>query len=83
MIASGPSTFDPLEQQMTSVNSLVTDLAGLRERAGSHIGYTDWKEMTQERVDQFADATDDHQFIHVDVERRRRRRSGARSPTVS
>jgi acyl dehydratase len=54
---------------MTSANSLVTDIAGLRERAGSHIGYTDWQEMTQERVDQFADATDDHQFIHVDVER--------------
>ena len=56
---------------MTSANTqgLVTDVAGLRERAGSHLGYTDWQEMTQERVDQFADATDDHQFIHVDVER--------------
>ena len=54
---------------MTSANSLVTDIAGLRDRAGTHIGYTDWQEMTQGRVDQFADATDDHQFIHVDVER--------------
>jgi acyl dehydratase len=56
---------------MTGANTtgLVTDLAGLRERVGTHIGYTDWQEMTQERVDQFADATDDHQFIHVDVER--------------
>ncbi len=56
---------------MTSANTkgLVTDIAGLSEHAGSHIGYTDWQEMTQERVDQFADATDDHQFIHVDVER--------------
>src|SRR5215472_1198007 len=52
-----------------STNGLVTDIAGLRERAGTHIGYTDWQEMTQERVNQFADATDDHQFIHVDVER--------------
>ena len=47
----------------------MTDIAGLRERAGTHVGYTDWQEMTQERVNQFADATDDHQFIHVDVER--------------
>jgi acyl dehydratase len=53
----------------TSTNGLVTDMAGLRESAGRHIGYTDWREMTQERVNQFADATDDHQFIHVDVER--------------
>ena len=45
------------------------DMASLREAAGRHLGYTDWQEMTQERVNQFADATDDHQFIHVDVER--------------
>ena len=52
-----------------STNGLVTDIAGLRERAGTHVGYSDWQEMTQERVNRFADATDDHQFIHVDVER--------------
>jgi acyl dehydratase len=50
-------------------NGLVTDMAGLREAAGKHIGYTDWKELTQEQVNQFADATDDHQFIHVDPEK--------------
>src|ERR1700747_1448100 len=59
---------------MASANALVTDIAGLRERDGTHIRYThwgcaDWREMPQERGDQFADATDDHQFIHVDVER--------------
>ena len=48
---------------------LVTDMAGLRGRAGTHVGYTDWRVMEQERVNQFADATDDHQYIHVDVER--------------
>jgi acyl dehydratase len=47
----------------------VMDMAGLRESAGRHLGFTDWQEMTQERVDKFADATDDHQFIHVDPER--------------
>jgi acyl dehydratase len=52
-------------------NGLVTDMAGLREAAGKHIGYTDWKELTQEQVNQFADATDDHQFIHVDPEKAR------------
>src|SRR5437588_6920732 len=49
--------------------SATIDMAGLREAAGKHLGYTDWQEMTQDRVDLFADATDDHQFIHVDVER--------------
>ena len=53
----------------TSANGVVTDMAGLRESAGRHLGHTEWQEMTQERVNQFADATDDHQFIHVDVER--------------
>ncbi len=44
-------------------------VAELREAAGTHLGYTEWQEMSQERVNMFADATDDHQFIHVDVEK--------------
>ena len=51
---------------MTTQNAM--SVAELRESAGKHLGYTDWEEMTQERVNQFADATEDHQFIHVDVE---------------
>ena len=42
------------------------DVAGL---AGTDLGSTDWLEITQDRVDRFADATDDHQWIHVDPER--------------
>ena len=37
--------------------------------AGQEIGTTDWVEITQDRVNKFADATGDHQWIHVDVER--------------
>jgi acyl dehydratase len=37
--------------------------------AGSHIGYSDWERVDQERVNLFADATGDHQWIHVDPER--------------
>ena len=37
--------------------------------AGSELGPTDWMEVSQERVNLFADATDDHQWIHVDPER--------------
>ncbi|MCU1394522.1 MAG: htdZ [Ilumatobacteraceae bacterium] len=36
---------------------------------GEHLGYSDWFEVTQERVNLFAEATGDHQWIHVDVER--------------
>jgi acyl dehydratase len=55
----------------SSTSGLVTDMAGLRERVGEHLGYTEWEEMKQERVNEFADVTDDHNFIHVDVERAR------------
>lgn len=41
----------------------------LKARVGEHIGFSDWIEITQERVNQFADATDDHQWIHVDLEK--------------
>jgi acyl dehydratase len=36
---------------------------------GTSLGSSDWLEITQDRVDRFADATDDHQWIHVDPER--------------
>jgi acyl dehydratase len=36
---------------------------------GSHLGYSEWWEIGQERVNTFADATDDHQWIHVDPAR--------------
>ena len=45
------------------------ELAG---KAGQEIVVSDWLEVTQERIDQFAAATGDHQWIHVDVERARR-----------
>ena len=46
-------------------------LDDLRSAAGTHLGWTDWMEITRERVDRFAEATGDHQWIHVDVERAR------------
>ena len=43
------------------------------ERAvGTHLGHSRWRTVTQEQVDLFADTTDDHQWIHVDVERAER-----------
>ena len=45
---------------------------GLKAVVGEHLGYSPWVEISQERVNQFADATGDHQWIHVDVERARK-----------
>jgi len=41
----------------------------LRAAKGRHLGHSEWVEITQERIDLFADATGDHQWIHVDPER--------------
>jgi len=49
------------------------DLAGL---VGKEVGVSDWLEVTQERVNQFAEATGDHQWIHVDVERAKKEMGG-------
>jgi acyl dehydratase len=41
----------------------------VRASVGTHFGYSDWLEITQDRVNRFAEATGDFQWIHVDVER--------------
>jgi acyl dehydratase len=43
----------------------------LLDHVGEHLGETDWLEIDQHRIDLFADATGDHQWIHVDVEKAR------------
>ena len=54
------------EVAYTDVQSLV----------GQEVGVSDWTQITQERVNQFAEATGDHQWIHVDVERANREIGG-------
>ena len=51
------------------MTTTISGIAGLREYVGQHLGYSDYMEITQEQVNQFAEATGDHQWIHVDVER--------------
>ena len=48
------------------------NLEELAAKVGQEVVVSDWLEVTQERINQFADATGDHQWIHVDVERARR-----------
>lgn len=52
--------------------SVIKTLDELQGFAGREIAVTDWLEITQERINQFADATDDHQWIHTDAERAQR-----------
>ena len=54
-----------------SATTVATGIEELKALAGSDLGATAWREITQGRVDTFADATDDHQWIHVDAERAR------------
>ncbi|MCX5267680.1 MULTISPECIES: MaoC family dehydratase [unclassified Streptomyces] len=48
---------------------IVNGLDELRKLSGSDLGTSEWIEVTQERIDTFADATGDHQWIHVDPEK--------------
>ncbi|MES2739905.1 MAG: MaoC family dehydratase [Pseudomonadota bacterium] len=50
----------------------IADLADMTALVGQEVAVSDWVEIDQERVNRFADATGDHQWIHVDVERARR-----------
>ena len=49
----------------------VEGVEGVLGLVGQHLGYSEWVEITQEQVNQFADATGDHQWIHVDPARAR------------
>ncbi len=51
------------------MTTVIKGIAGLKDLVGTHLGYSDYVEITQDRVNTFADATGDHQWIHVDPER--------------
>lgn len=48
---------------------MIEGIAGLKELVGEHLGYSPYTTVTQDQVQQFAEATGDHQWIHIDVER--------------
>ena len=48
---------------------MINGIEELKSLVGEHLGYSDYVEITQEQVNTFAEATGDHQWIHVDVER--------------
>ena len=51
------------------MTTTIQGIDGLKAKVGEHLGYSDWLEVTQDQVKRFADATGDHQWIHVDVDR--------------
>ena len=53
--------------------------ADLKAYEGKEIGVSDWYTVTQEQINKFADATGDHQWIHVDVERSKREMPGGKT----
>lgn len=47
----------------------INGIDDLKAKVGEELGVSDWYEVTQERIDAFADASGDHQWIHVDPEK--------------
>lgn len=60
---------------------IFTGADDLKAAVGEQLGYTDWVEVDQKRIDLFAEATGDHQWIHVDPEKAAAGPSGPPSPT--
>jgi acyl dehydratase len=48
---------------------VINGIAELKSLIGQEVSVSDWFEVTQSRINEFADATGDHQWIHIDVER--------------
>lgn len=48
---------------------IIEGIEELKSLIGQEVGASDWFEVTQSRIDDFADATEDHQWIHIDAER--------------
>ena len=56
-----------------------TGIAEVKAAEGEHLGYSEWLEITQDRIDKFAEATGDYQWIHVDVERAKKESPGGKT----
>lgn len=58
-------------------------VAELKDYVGKELGKSEWLTIDQQRINQFAECTGDHQFIHVDPEKAKLTPSAPPSPTVS
>lgn len=55
--------------QTSTTPKFYDGVAAFEEHVGEHLGYSDWRRVTQKEIDLFAEATGDHQWIHVDAEK--------------
>jgi acyl dehydratase len=55
--------------QATTGPTVYEGISAFEARVGQHLGYSDWRSVTQKEIDLFAEATGDHQWIHVDAEK--------------
>lgn len=55
--------------QATTSPKLYDGISEFEAHVGEHLGYSDWRTVTQREIDLFAEATGDHQWIHVDAEK--------------
>ena len=58
---------------------IFSDFNEIKSAVGTEIGVSDWVKVTQERINQFAEATCDEQWIHVDQERAAREMPGGKA----
>jgi len=58
---------------------IFNDLSDLKTAVGTEVGVSDWIEITQDRINKFAEATGDEQWIHVDTERAARESPGGKT----
>ena len=66
---SVPQRNQTLTSEERTMTTIVDGVDAFHELVGKELGHSEWQTITQERVNLFADATDDHQWIHVDPER--------------
>lgn len=53
----------------TAEPTVYEGISGFERHVGQHLGYSGWRKVTQKEIDLFAEATGDHQWIHVDAEK--------------
>ena len=61
------------------MSHIITSFEDLQALEGQEIGISEWFDVTQEQINQFADATNDHQWIHVDVDRAKKEMPGSKT----
>src|ERR1043166_2401180 len=74
-----PSTAAPLDFAVEENRMRTVSFDELPSLTGQEVGVSDWVVIDQERISKFADATNDHQWIHVDIERAKKEMPGGKT----